>query len=316
MKNATFKKILILSLLLTALVSCSNDDDNMSNVPKSVNDINLSFNEVATPETPEDAGNYSVWFSMIGDKIYYMNPSNTPLTQFMLEYNITNNSFSNKTPDAAICACGFGSQLITDGNDIYYIANDAVKYSPSSNSWSPLNYPAEFHDNNGEVGVAYLNGKIYFFGGRTAATTFKYYELATDSWHVAPDGPYLNETSELIAVDNTLYNLGGRDNADRKRFSSYNETNGWISLPDLHFNLEGSSSDHLIAVYDNRYIFAIAGYDLYVYDTFTKEWKMDPISIPSFNLRYENIFIQGSTMYLAGKSTSNEFALVEVDIEI
>lgn len=316
MKRSTFKNILILSLLLIAFVSCSKDDDDSYIAPKSVNDINLTFNEVDTPATPEDSGNLSVWFSMVGDKMYYMNSSNTPLAQFMLEYNITSNSFSTKTPDEAICACGFSSKIITDGIDMYHIANDAVKYSPASDSWSALNYPAEFHENNGEAGVAYLNGKIYFFGGRTASTTFKYYDIATDSWHAAPDGPYLNQESELIAINNTLYSLGGRSSADRKNFSSYNETNGWTLLPDLPFDLEGYASEHLVARYDNRYIFAMTRYDIYVYDTIARVWKADPIEIPPFNLDEENIFIQGSTMYIAGVSDSDEFALIEIDIEL
>lgn len=316
MKRSTCKNILILSVLLIALVGCSKDDDDIYIATKTVNDINLTFNEIDTPPTPEDPGNHSVWFSMVGDKIYYMNPSNTPLSQFALEYNITSNSFSTKTTDAAICACGYSSKIITDGTDLYHIANEAVKYSPASDSWTDLNYPAEFHDNNGETGVAYLNGKIYFFGGRTPSTTFKYYEIATDSWHTAPDGPYVNTESELIAVNNTLYSLGGRSVDDRKNFSSYNETNGWAELPDLPFDLEGYASEHKTAVYDNRYIFAMTRNDIRIYDTVEGIWKTDPIEIPSYNLRYENIFINGNTLFMAGKTTSNEFTLIEIAIQL
>jgi len=316
MKRSTCKNILILSVMLIALVSCSKDDDDIYIAPKTVNDINLTFNEIDTPPTPEDPGNYSVWFAMIGDKIYYMNPSNTPLSQFALEYNITSNSFSTKTTDAAICACGYSSKIITDGTDLFHIANEAMKYSPASDSWTDLNYPVEFEDNNGEAAVAYLNGKIYFFGGRTASTTFKYYEIATDSWHAAPDGPYVNTESELIAVNNTLYSLGGRSVDDQKNFSSYSETNGWSVLPNLPFDLSGYSTEHQTAVYDNRYIFAMTRNDIHIYDTIERIWKTDPINIPAFDIRYENIFINGNTLFMAGKTTSNEFTLIEINIAL
>ena len=316
MKRSTCKNILILSVMLMAFVGCSNDDDDIYIAPKTVNDINLTFNEVDTPLTPEDPGNYSVWFSMVGDKIYFMNPSNTPLTQFALEYNITSNNFRSKTPENAICACGYSSKIITDGTNLYHIANEAVTYSPTTDSWSALNYPDEFRNNNGEAGVAYLNGKIYFFGGRTASTTFKYYEIATDSWHTAPNGPYVNTESELIAVNNALYSLGGRSVDDQKNFSSYSETNGWTVLPDLPFNLSGYSTEHQTAVYNNRYIFALTRNDIHIYDTIEGIWKTEPIEIPSYNLNYENIFINGNTLFMTGKTTSNEFALIEINIAL
>ncbi len=316
MKRSTCKNILILSVLLITFIGCSKDDDDIYIAPKTVNDITLTFNEVDTPLTPEDPGNHSVWFSMVGDKIYYMNPSNTAFPQFALEYNITSNSFSTKTTDAAICACGFSSKIISNGTDLFHIANEAVKYSPASDSWTDLNYPDEFRNNNGEAGVAYLNGKIYFFGGRTASTTFKYYEIATDSWSEAPEGPYLNQESELIAVGNTLYSLGGRNAADRKNFSSYSETNGWTVLPDLPFDLEGYASEHQTAVYGNRYIFAITRNDIRIYDTIERIWKTDSINIPAYDIRYENIFINGNTLFMAGKTTSNEFALIEINIAL
>lgn len=69
--------------------------------------------------------------------------------------------------------CGYGRHLITDGTTIFYIANDATKYTASSSTWSTLTYTSTAKDSNGEAGAAYYNGNIYFIGGRTPSILFK-----------------------------------------------------------------------------------------------------------------------------------------------
>jgi len=277
MKTQTkhFFKIAIALLLTLIVFNCSSSDDSDSPTQidsptpiKDVNDISIVFSMVDTPTTPEDPGSSGVKFSMIGDKVYYMNSSfdSPPINLFMLEYDISDNVFTNKLPSTEFCGCGFSNNIVSDGVSLFYITNGAVKYSPSIDMWTDLNYPLEFRDNNGEAGIAYLNNKIYFFGGRTATRTFKYYEISTDTWQFAPDGPYDSGTSEMVAVVDTLYSLGGDFNSSNKlKFSSYNETDdGWFRLEDLPFELTTSSRNILAVTYLNRYIFVLNSDDIYI----------------------------------------------------
>ena len=325
-KNRQFF-LIILSLLF--IVSCSGDDSNNESTKpeiKNINDIILTTTLINTPTTPEDSGNYSVFFSMAGDKVYYANPSNTPLTQFMLEYNLNTNEFTSKMTNNEVCACGFSSVIVSDGTDLFYITNDAVRYSSGTNMWSNLSYPNEFRDNNGETGIVYYNGKIYFYGGRTPTNRFKYYDISADTWHDAPNGPYVATTSEMIALGNTIYSIGGTSYTNssmeqinnRRRFVSYTEGGGWTTMPDLPFEFSAFWRSHLTAALNNRFIFALSSDKIYIYDTDSQIWKDEPITleVDAININNRNLFSYNVKLYLAGKSSTNEFKIYEIEAQL
>jgi hypothetical protein len=227
------------------------------NITAAVNKITFDIEKVNTPVAPRNPGGTEPWFALAGNKIYYTNPSNSAtIEQFMLAYNIGSNTFSSLTPHNEVCACGFESKLVTDGNNLFYIANEAWKYSIAGNTWSELNYPSDFKSNNGETGVAYNAGKIYFLGGRTANGKFKYYDIAANDWFY-PATYYPVEENDMTAVNNRIYTLGG-NYPDNNKFAYFDlASNSWKTLPDLPFRATNSSNAHTVASYGNRYIVAL-----------------------------------------------------------
>jgi N-acetylneuraminic acid mutarotase len=193
-----------------------------------------------------------------------------------------------------------------------------VKYSIGNNTWSTtaISYPTTAHDNNGETGILFKGARIYFLGGRTASTQFKYYSFNTNSWFNAADYPVAVQTNDLVAVDNAVYALGG--DANHKKFSSYTETsNAWTALPDLPFAAKNSATDHTVAAIvsgsKGMLLFALVGTKIYVYDTQSAIWKATPIetNIVGQNL---NLFSDGSVLYIASRTTTGDFSLHKLTV--
>jgi hypothetical protein len=276
-----------------------------------IDSVQLQMQKVTTPVAPKNPGNYSVWFAMAGNKIYYANPSNTALSQFMLAYDISSNTFSDKKIDPNVCACGYMSQVVSDGQNLYYIANDATKYSPSTDTWAAINYPVTARDNNGEAGVLYYNSKIYFLGGRTATPRFKYYDISSNNWYNVADYLYSTSSSQLVVADNKIFALGGQD--IETKFSCFTEEGNWKSLPDLPFEMPGYYSSKLVASFQNRFILALVSNKIYVYDAVKSKWKSEPIEL-TVNDNNLNIFSDNINVYIAGKSSANDFSLQKITL--
>lgn len=286
-----------------------------------VNKITLEVEKVATPQAPQNPGNYSVWFTMVANSIYFANPSNTAVPQFMLKYSVNGNYFQPVTPHMEVCACGYSSKLVGDENRLYYIANEAFRYNAAQNNWTELNYPAEFKDNNGETGIVYHNNKVYFLGGRDSSTRFKYYNTTNDSWSDAEAYSFPVNTPDMVSIGNKIYALGG--DVDKKKFGMYEEGAGWTQLPDLDFQPINSYRKHSIASFQNRYIFIMnelssSSVKIQVYDTQENEWKENPIelALESDNSSHSmNLFSNNSYLYLVSTDYDNEMSLHKISID-
>ncbi len=322
------KKFFLLFILLSILTACSGDDDagtgNTDNDPPNelslVNKISLEAGKVETPIAPKNPGNYSVWFTMVSNNIYYANPSNTAVPQFMLKYNVSGNYFQTVTPDDEVCACGYMSKIVGDENRLFYIANEAVRYNVGAMNWTDLNYPLEFSQNNGETGVVYQNNKVYFLGGRDSSTRFKYYDTVMDNWGDLATYPYPVDTPDMVVVNNKIYALGG--DIDKKKFGVYEEGAGWTELTDLNFQAVNGYMQHTVTSFQNRFIFIMnelssSSVKIHVYDTQENEWKEHPIELAlqgNNNYHSMNIFSNNSYLYLVTTDYDNEMSLHKINV--
>jgi hypothetical protein len=303
----------LIFILAVFFVSCKKESaaKMVTPAPRTVDSIGLKVQRVTTPAAPISPGPYVVWFAMVGNRIYYANPSNTPNTQFMLEYNIASNTFSYKTVNTAVCACGYTSKLISDGTNIFYMGNNAVKYTASSNTWSAIGYPATAKDNNGNTGVVYSTGRIFFLGGNIASTKFKYYDIAANSWFNLADDLFATSSSQLVAINDKIYALGGE--STKSGFSSYSPAAGWTTLTNLPFPISSDDYAHLTTTFASRYIIVLSGKKLYIYDTTTDKWSTNPINT-GINDYNQNLFSDNINLYIAAKTASNDFALYKIDV--
>lgn len=295
-------KTLLVCIALFGLVSCKKSSEDVVS-EKTPDDVVLEVKSLNVPISAFDIGNYGFQSVMVGNNIYYASYSNTAKPQFFVRYNVSSNTFSSALAKSSnVCACGYMSRLVTDGTNIYYIANDATKYVASSNTWQALTYPSTAKDNAGEAGAAYYNGNIYFIGGRTPTTLFKYYSISQDKWFTVPNYLYPTNRSEVVVYKDKLYVIGG-EGVKRKVSVFSTITNTWTALKDTAFDINTSYEGTYAAVL-NDYIFLLQGKSIYVYDIGKDVWRTTPIAVndaPS----YSNLFSNGQKLYIAGKNASN-----------
>ncbi len=306
-------KIILFAIVAFLTLACSGSDDDASVPPeKTVNDIDLVLQQRSMPLSSFDAGPYPVLSILVGNAIYFSNYSNTAKPQFFVRYNLDNNTFSSPLANSAnVCGCGYSSRLVSDGTNIFYIANDATKYTASSNSWSNISYPATAKDNNGEAGVGYLNGNIYFIGGRNVSSLFKYYNIAQNQWFTIPNYLYATSRSQVIAYKDRLYVLGGSNAIQKMSYFSVSD-NTWTALADTPFEVNTSYSDiHTAVLGDHLYL--LQSNKMQIYDLIKNVWAAESITMTGLP-SYANLFSDGQKLYIAGKNTSNVPVVMDVKI--
>ena len=217
-KAFPFRSVCTFLLLSGTFAACKKDSGNV-NTPVApagnpfvdtitVSSVNTPLDVFPTPHKYAD-----VWMVALGTKIYFGNGSeagNPVISRFFANYDVSTNTLTKGLPTTnSTCNCGANSRLLTDGNAIYSFANEAAKYSPVTNTWTVPAFPQSASDKMGESGTAVVGSKIYHLGGRSAGTTFIYYDAAVDNWFAAPDCPNAVSEPLLIAVDKKVYAFGG-----------------------------------------------------------------------------------------------------------
>lgn len=289
-----FKECMVALLILLA-VGCSKDDHSPSEPAPLVQDISFDgWGKVAL-----NAPNYKgqrFWVSSVGDNIFIANNSSSLVyDQFFIKYNVVDNNVVELPKNNEITRDGYESILVTDNNNLYYFANNGVKFNPNHNSWTAVNYPKEFRD--GESGGCYLDGKIYYVGGRNSAKAFRVYDISTDSWKMMSE-EYHYEAVEpsVVGHDHKLYVMGGYSNATKK-VSVFDPSSGtWTKKKDFPYNLRLGSYP---IVYKGL-IYVLASGGVYGYNPELDEWK-EPFPIPdNMDHRFTIPVVCNSAVYLVG----------------
>jgi len=237
----------------------------------------------------------SLWAVGSGSKIYMGNASNSgQYDQWFASFDTEGGQVQSLTTNGEICACGYGSFLHSYDGELYYFANDGVKYSPGSDSWSTLYYPYEIK--RGEAPSALLDGDIYYLGGRTETTIGQYYDIDQDSWtNLSDEMDYFVHYNYATAnaYDHKLYVIGG-DGYNEKQVSEYDPLTGlWSRKSDSPYQTGRYS-----VAYKGR-IYITGGYGMYTYDPSSDTWGEGYVW-PEGGLRSEIIVIAGSELYVIG----------------
>ncbi|GAB2529769.1 Kelch repeat-containing protein [Spirosoma aerophilum] len=303
-------KVLFTCLFVVFLAGCQKGDDSSTSPQKTVNDIVLTANPINVPISSYDTGAFPIQSVLVGNSIYFGNYSNTSKAQFFVRYDLTANSFSSalaKSPN--VCGCGYSSHLVSDGTNIFYIANDATKYTASTNTWTTLTYPATAKDNAGEAGVVYYNGNIYFVGGRTPSTLFKFYSISQDKWFTSPNYLYSTTSSEMAVYKDRIYVLGGQGAKQKMAYFS-TTSNTWTAVKDVPVEVASNYGNVFSAVLgDNLYL--LQGQSVYIYDLVNNTWATNPITLSGLPSN-GNLFSNGQKLYISGKNASNIPVVTEV----
>ncbi|MGY2892837.1 hypothetical protein [Deinococcus sp. UYEF24] len=287
------------------LASCGGGSTTPPVATKTVDDITVAVKQLSVPVTTYDIGNYSYQSLLVGNSLYFANYSNTAKPQFFVRYDLTSNTFSSALAKSSnVCGCGYTSKLVSDGSNIFYIANDATKYTASANAWTPITYPATAKDNAGEAGVTYYNGNIYFVGGRTASTLFKYYNVSQNQWYTAPNYLYPTSQSEMASYKDKIYVIGGSGTESKLSVFS-TASNTWTALKDVPFKTSTSYETVRSAVLGDD-LYLLQGQSLYIYDLVNDVWAKNPVALTGVSSDSSNgLFSNGLKLYIASKNSSN-----------
>ena len=115
------------------------------------------------------------------------------------------------TPIEATSAVADGTYIyILNGHATSGISNNLYRYDPAADSYTQL---AGAPISTTEQNAAYLNGKIYLVGGRTAngeyTSTVQIYNISTDSWSRAASYPQPMGDAAAVALNGYIYVAGG-----------------------------------------------------------------------------------------------------------
>lgn len=301
-------------LLLIVMGNCKSNDEGTATPEKTVDDVVLTAKQLSMPLSTFDVGGYPIQSVLVGNSIYFGNYSNTAKPQFFVRYSLANNTFSSALAKSSnVCGCGYSSKLVSDGTNLFFIANDATKYTASSNTWSTITYPVTAKDNAGEAGVTYYNGNIYFLGGRTPSTLFKYYSISQDRWFTVPNYLFATTSSELAAYKERIYALGGQGAKQKMAYFS-TTTNTWTALKDLPVEIASSYQNVYTAVLNDN-LFLLQNQSVYVYDLVKDTWAAAPIKLEN-TPDYGNLFSDGQKLYISGKNSSNIPAITELTMSL
>ncbi|WP_425146244.1 hypothetical protein [Deinococcus sp.] len=307
-------KLAFSCFLLLGLVACGGGTITPPAALKTVNDIVLTTKQLSVPLTTYEAGVYPVQSVMVGNSIYFGNDSNSGKPQFFVRYDVASNTFSSPLAVSSnVCGCGYSSKLVSDGVNAFYVANDATKYTASVNAWTKIAYPSTAQNNNGEAGVTYYNGNIYFVGGRTASNLFKYYNISQDKWFTAPNYLYATTSSEMAVYKDRIYVLGGQGAASKMAYFSTSAST-WTALKDVPAPVSSSYGNVYSAVLGDD-LYLLQSGSVYIYDLVNDVWATSPVSVGSLP-DYSNLFSDGQKLYVAGQNSSKIPAVYEITVSV
>ena len=271
---------------------------------KEFSDFQIVENVWEKLELSESVYGGRLWAAASGSKIYAGNASNSgQYDQWFVSCDTESGEVQSLTTNGEIIAGGYGSHLLEYGGELYYFANDGVKYTPTSDSWSLLNYPYEIK--RGEAPCAVLDGRIYYLGGRTETLTGQYYDIASDSWDtLSNDMDYFvhHNYATACGFDHKLYVFGGNDDGE-KQVSVYDTGTGiWTRMDDAPYETGTFST-----VYNNR-IYITGIYGMYTYDPATDTWG-EGYAWPESDYYRKIILTVGSNLYLVTYSYYNSLEI-------
>jgi len=281
MKN--LRMLLYVTLIMLVVISCSKNDDPSNNLgPK---EIAFTQKEIALPlQTRPLTSYFWVTKEKNGDVFYIHNATGSVTSsRGLYKYTATNNTFSELTWSNVFTDAGYISTLVSDGNYLYYCANDFVRYTIGSNVWEDYNthYPGTAKSNNGEPGVIVLGANIYFVGGRgTESQKVKYFDTISKTWINFADYPVIASNGPALTSDGTRY-IYARSKVPNDFYRLDTQNVVWTKMADCPVNIRKGYSLNIMSQINSN-IIVLLGDDkkIYAYNISENKWKVTTTTVP------------------------------------
>ncbi len=230
--------------------------------------------------------------AIVGDKIYVIGGRDGYLRTLtnVSVYDIPTDTWSEAAP---LPQALHHLATATDGKVVYVLGgltgiaarplDVAYAYDPIRNVWDML---GSLNDFRGDAAAAYLKDRLYVLGGTTTAgtdTVFEYYDSERKGWNGLASAPTARRGHALVALDGSLYALGGRfgSTKDISKTEAYAEGE-WKTLADMP-----AARNSFGAVVQDGKIYAIGGTSkagllasIDVFDPKKNTWSSFPLSVP------------------------------------
>ena len=190
--------------------------------PPALGDVELLLPDIWDPTlTDASAGRGRHSAIEYNGKMYVFGGYSGGITNHVREYDISGDSWSNKTSGATAriqhSAIEYNGKMYVFGGYTGSVnLNDVRIYDIAGDSWSSGTSGATIRAQH--IGVEY-NGKMYIYGGQNAGShinTLFEYDIAGDSWTQLTSGPGGRSKSVAIAYGGKIYVHGGFDGVTGK----------------------------------------------------------------------------------------------------
>lgn len=219
-------------------------------------------------------------------------------------------------------ARGFGAIFVGDATSLYLIGDEAQRYDPGANSWTPIAAYERTPSMRGEANGAWhgRSNSIYLVGGRDWATN-QYQDTAVQltgsTWSAAPGTlPYAvsNGSAYALPADDRLFVAAGRA-SDNGRSHVVVHTVGtatWTSLPDAPADLSIQTGMGHFTTGGVTRLFVATSDRVYLFDLQSMTWDRT-IDLPSTDLT-RVVMVAGTPYALVKNGTSADiYELTSVD---
>jgi N-acetylneuraminic acid mutarotase len=312
----------IIAIAIMQIISCSKDNTSDNPAPATPKEISFTQREIALPSQTRSLTDF-FWVTKEKNKdvFYIHNNGLEPSTsnRGLYRYTATSNTFSDLTWSNNVNSSGYVSALVSDGNYLYYCANDFVRYTIGSNVWEDYNahYPTTAKANNGEPGVTVLGSNIYFVGGRsTASQRVKYFNTMSKTWTNSADYPVNASNGPAITSDGTRY-IYARSDVPNDFYRLDTQNVVWTKMADCPANIRKSSNLNIMGQLNSNTI-VLLGDDkkIYVYNITDNTWKATNTTVPIADTATAHLEIatNKNKFFIFYKKTSNQIGLLEYTI--
>lgn len=313
-----FSKLLAMFILFSVSYSCNSEDDsgeNETNNPEgTVDNITFSMEHIITPIQGQPEARY-MKFNMLNDRMYFQELTGNSWTENarLWEYNVTTNQYALKMArGTSFSWSGWGIKLFNLNGNMYHIdqtGEPSVEYyQANTDDWTGIITTVPDYIIAGDAAVS--GQHVYFLGG-TFANYFTSYDAA-DTWYSLASFPINIENPVMVADENYVYSLGGRQSenggSDDNYFAKYSiQDNEWEILPTLPHAAYGTNYGNKAVIVDDRYLVVITSEEanaslLDVYDIQENVWKSESLfTVAPVSYMYEH----NGTLYFIS-STYNE----------
>lgn len=240
---------------------------------------------VSIQKTSASKARQTYAYAIYEDKMYVHAGSTSGTDSDLWEYNITNDTWTQKSPSSppaarylhAMCGDGAGKLYMFGGHSGSTWIDQLYEYDIGTNAWT---YKGTSGTARMGHSIVYYDGNIYIYGGNNSSSlnTMRAYNIAGNSWSSKATGWVLSEHTAVV-YNGKMYVFGGLLNGSSRinDIRSYTFSNNtWADITVSSSSRRPTARQGHVAVVIGSKMYTIGGST--AYETFNDVWSFDFIT--------------------------------------